>query len=239
MFPRAAQGHIPQAARDTSLPLTAPANAVQQVMMQWHNIMHTGKQQMVCMPATAHQSLLGAIRSGLHVCLSGVHTDPCWQAGWQAHAGCMRCNLFSSCQTWEMLWTAGSWAAEEGLCLMLDCLGIGLIPARPAKCYCWSSPLIPKAEHFPKTGMMPFPVLHVGPKEPEPVPEMMYLRAGHLLVDGSINVLQGQRGRRRLAMVCGRCAGFGCSLPKVRLKAGAPLLLRAALSFVNSTPWAS
>ena len=121
---------------------------------------------------------------------------------------------------------------------MLGCLGIGLIPARPAKCYCWSSPLIPKAEHFPKTDMMLFPVLHVGPKEPEPVPPMMYLRAGHLLVDGSVNILQGQRGHRRLAMVCSRRAGLGCSLLKVRLKAGAPLL-QAALSFVNSTPWAS
>ena len=135
MFPRAAQ-----AARDTPLPLTAPTNAVQQVMMQWHNIMHTGKQQMVCTPATAHQSLLWTIRSGLHVCVSGVHTDLCGQAGRQAHASCMRCNLFSNCHTWEMLWTAGSWAAEEGLCLMLCCLGVGLIPARPAKCYCWSSP---------------------------------------------------------------------------------------------------
>jgi hypothetical protein len=85
---------------------------------------------------------------------------------------------------------------------------------------------------------MLFPGLHVGPKEVGPLPQMMYLRAGHLLVDGIINVLQGQRGHRRLAMVCGRRAGLGCSLPKVRLKACAPLLLQAALSFVNSTPWA-
>jgi hypothetical protein len=32
----------------------------------------------------------------------------------------------------------------------------------------------------------------------------VYLRAGHLLVDGSMDALQVQRGRRRLAMVYSR-----------------------------------
>ena len=76
MFPRAAQ-----AARDTPLPLTAPANAVQQVMMQWHNIMQTGKQQTLCMPAMIHQSSLWAVKSRLHVCVR-VHRS--LLAGWLA-----------------------------------------------------------------------------------------------------------------------------------------------------------
>ena len=62
----------------------------------------------------------------------------------------------------------------------------------------------------------------------------VYLWTGHLLVYGCIDVLQGQLRHRSLAMVCSCCASFCCSLPKVRLKARAPVLLPSNPSLSSS-----